>query len=71
MTEREKLNSLIEISKKEGNIIAAFEACGNMIESLRGDILYKNIRIETLEKQLAEAERKLAEAERKAEDVQN
>ena len=60
MTERETINSLLEITKKEGGLLAAFEACGRIIEELKSEnasLRYKN---EDLEKKVAELEEKWA-----------
>lgn len=60
MTERETINSLLEISKKEGGLLAAFEACGRIIEELKSENTSKRYRIEELEKKVAELEEKWA-----------
>ena len=63
MTERETIDSLLEITKKEGGLLAAFEACGRVIEGLKSENLSKRYRIEDLEKKVAELEEKLAKVE--------
>ena len=60
MTERETINSLLEITKKEGGLLAAFEACGRIIEELKSENTSKRYRIEELEKKVAELEEKWA-----------
>jgi len=59
MSENEKnlhtqLESLLRISKKDAAMLAAFEACGRVIEELKMQLFSKEMRIEELENQLAE-----------------
>lgn len=63
MTDRETIDTLLEISKKKGSYLAAFEALGKVIEDLKGEIRVKDIDIASLKKQLAEAEENLAKIE--------
>ncbi len=53
MSERDTINSLIEMNKKDSNCLAAFEALGKVIEELKSEVYFKNIRIAELEKELA------------------
>ncbi len=64
MTERETVNTLLAISKKEGSLLASFEALGRVIEELKSEIRIKDYRI-------AELEEKLADPIRRRDDVQN
>ena len=60
MSERETINSLLEITKKEGGLLAAFEACGRIIEEMKSEnasLRYKN---EDLEKKVTELKKMLA-----------
>ena len=61
MTERETINSLLEITKKEGGLLAAFEACGRVIEELKSENASLRYRNEDLEKTVAELKARLAE----------
>lgn len=54
MTDRDTIQSLLEISKKESSYLAAYEALGKVIEDLKCEIHSKNYRIAELERQLAE-----------------
>ena len=58
MTDRERINTLVEISKKEGSMLAAFEALGKVIDELKSDIRWRDLRIAELEGKLAEREEK-------------
>lgn len=58
MTDRERINTLVEIGKKEGSMLAAFEALGKVIDELKSDIRWRDIRIAELERKLAEMEEK-------------
>lgn len=51
MSEKDTIQSLLEITKKEGGLLAAFEACGRVIAEMKSDKAYLNIRIENLEKE--------------------
>ena len=76
MSENEKdlhtkaVEDILRTSKKEGAMLAAFEACGRVIEELKMQLFNKELRIEELENQLAEIrsnfvdelEKRLAEA---------
>lgn len=55
MTERETINSLLEISKREGAMLAAIEALGRTIVELKSEIRSKEYQIAELENQLAMA----------------
>lgn len=54
MTDRDTIQSLLEISKKESSYLAAYEALGKVIEDLKCEIRSKNYIIAELERQLAE-----------------
>lgn len=53
MSERDTINTLLEINKKDSSYLAAFEALGKTIEDLKRDIRTKDFRISELEKELA------------------
>ena len=63
MSEKETINSLLEIGKKEGGLLAAFEACGRVIEEMKSANASLRYRNEDLEKKVAELEKKLAKVE--------
>ena len=63
MSETERINSLLEITKKEGGLLAAFEACGRIIEEMKSENASLRYRNEDLEKKVAELEKKLAKVE--------
>ena len=58
MDEKEMLDRLIEISKKEGAMLAAFEALGRTIVELNDKLRSKDFDIELLKEKLADAERR-------------
>ena len=58
MGERETVNTLLAISKKEGSLLASFEALGRVIEELKSEIRIKDYRIAELEEKLANVERR-------------
>ena len=49
MTERETINSLMAMTEKESALLAAFEACGRVIENMKSDKMVADIRIKNLE----------------------
>ena len=53
MSEKDTINTLLEINKKDSSYLAAFEALGKTIEDLKRDIRSKEFRISELEKELA------------------
>ena len=56
MTERETIESLLAINKRDSSYLAAFEALGKVIEDLKSDIRSRDFRIAELERKLAEEE---------------
>lgn len=52
MSEEDTIQSLLEMNKKESNFLAAFEALGKVIEELKSEVYFKNLRIAELEKEL-------------------
>ena len=55
MTERETINTLLEINKKDSSYLAAFEALGRTIEELKREVHHKDLKIAELEEKLAMA----------------
>lgn len=55
MSERETINTLLAITKKDSSYLAAFEALGKVIEDLKREISSKDYRIAELEEKLAMA----------------
>lgn len=55
MTERETINTLLAITKKDSSYLAAFEALGKVIEDLKSEIRSKEYQIAELEEKLAMA----------------
>ncbi len=53
----EIIKGLLETSKKEGGLLAAFEACGRFIEELQSELCFKDLEIEKLRKELAEVKK--------------
>lgn len=53
MSEKDTIQSLLEMDKKDSSYLAAFEALGRTIEELKRDIRSKDFRIAELEKELA------------------
>jgi hypothetical protein len=53
MTEREMMECLIETSKKEGAVLAAFEALGRTIVELRENLQSRERDIQELKEELA------------------
>ena len=53
MSERETINTLLAITKKDSSYLAAFEALGKVIEDLKREISSKDYRIAELEEKLA------------------
>lgn len=53
MSEKDTIQSLLEMNKKDSSYLAAFEALGRTIEELKRDIRSKDFRIAELEKELA------------------
>ena len=58
MTERETIDSLLAIHKRDSSYLTAFEALGKVIEDLKFEIRSRDYRISELEKKLAEKEDK-------------
>ena len=56
--------ALLEISKKEGGLLAAFEACGRVIEDMKSDKTVLNIRLEGCEERNAELQQKVTSLEK-------
>ncbi len=55
MTERDTIDSLLAITKKDSSYLAAFEALGKTIEELKSENRSKDFLIEQLERELAKA----------------
>ena len=55
MTERETINTLLALNKKDSSYLAAFEALGKVIEDLKSEIRSKDYKIAELEEKLAMA----------------
>ena len=53
MSEKDTIQSLLEMNKKDSSYLAAFEALGRTIEELKSENRIKDIRIAELEKELA------------------
>ena len=53
MSERETIDTLLEMTKKDGSILAVFEALGRTIVELKREVRSKDFRIAELEKELA------------------
>ena len=53
MTDRETINSLMEITKRDSSYLSAFEALGKTIEDLKRELRSKDFLISELEKELA------------------
>lgn len=53
MSEKETINTLLEITKRDSSYLAAFEALGRTIEELKREVRSKDFRITELEGQLA------------------
>ena len=56
MSEKETIDTLLEITKKDSSYLAAFEALGRTIEELKREVRSKDFRITELEKKLAKVE---------------
>jgi hypothetical protein len=55
MSEKDTIQSLLEMNKKDSSYLAAFEALGRTIEELKREISSKDFLIADLEKELAKA----------------
>lgn len=53
MSEKDTIQSLLEMNKKDSSYLAAFEALGRTIEELKGELRSKDFLISELEKELA------------------
>ena len=53
MSDKDTIQSLLEMNKKDSSFLAAFEALGKTIEELKRDIRSKDFLISELEKELA------------------
>lgn len=53
MSDKDTIQSLLEMNKKDSSYLAAFEALGRTIEELKRDIRSKDFLISELEKELA------------------
>lgn len=60
MTEREMMERMVEISKREGAMLAAIEALGRTIVELRDKLQSKDFDIDELKRKLADAERRVS-----------
>lgn len=61
MTERETIDTLIAVSKKDSSYLAAFEALGKTIEDLKSELRTKDYIISELKGKLKETEERLKE----------
>ena len=61
MTERETIDTLIAVSKKDSSYLAAFEALGKAIEDLKSELRTKDYIISDLKEKLKETEARLKE----------
>ena len=61
MTERETIDTLIAMSKKDSSYLAAFEALGRVIEDLKSELRSKDYIISDLKEKLKETEARLKE----------
>lgn len=53
MSEKDTIQSLLEMNKKDSSYLAAFEALGRTIEELKREIRHKDFKIAELEEKLA------------------
>ena len=60
MTERETINTLLEITKKDSSYLAAFEALGRTIEELKREVRSREFDISQLKEELDIAKKALA-----------
>ena len=63
MSDRENLSMLLEMSKKDGGYLAAFETLGRAIEDLRAECRSKDFIISSLKEKLAEAEGRMQDGD--------
>ena len=59
--ERQMLEDMISVGKHDSAMLAAFEACGRMIDELSAEIVAKDAKILELESKLDDALVKLVE----------
>ena len=60
MTERETINTLLEITKRDSSYLTAFEALGRTIEELKREVRSKELDIAHLKEELDIANKELA-----------